>query len=141
MTTLTGLLNLLGLGNLGSGDSITLTLTNILSGLGLDTNVNLNSLNLDQVLSAFGLNPTADVGLVGFLNGVGLSSLTSESLGSLLRHFGQHRPATSSTASSATAWAFFVTPVETLLKTVLDGALAGDLNVTVGTLLGGANHQ
>ncbi|MFZ0715783.1 MAG: hypothetical protein WAN02_16515, partial [Mycobacterium sp.] len=81
ITTLSGLLNLLGLNGL---DLPSLSLTNILSGLGLDTNVALNNLNLDQVLTDFDINPTADVGLVGFLNDVGLSGLTSESLGSLL---------------------------------------------------------
>src|SRR6202012_5711776 len=51
ITTLGGLLNSLGLGGL---DLPSLSLTNILSGLGLDTNVDLNNLNLDQVLTAFG---------------------------------------------------------------------------------------
>jgi hypothetical protein len=139
VTTLSGLLNLLGLDNLGSGDSITLGLTNILSGLGLDTNVNLNSLNLDQVLSAFHLNPTADVGLVGFLNGVGLSGLTGESLGSLLGTTDLDNIVNNIVNSLLGNGTLspVLTPVETLLKTVLDGAIAGDLNVTVGSLLGG----
>jgi hypothetical protein len=59
-----------------------------LSGLGLDTNVALNSLNLDQILTAFGINPTADVGLGTFLGDVGLSGLLSDKLGTLLNSLG-----------------------------------------------------
>lgn len=72
VTTLNGLLNLLGLNGLGTGDGITLGLTNILSGLRLDTNVNLNSLTLADVLGAFGINsPLSD------LSGLSLSSILS----------------------------------------------------------------
>ena len=136
VNTLGGLLNLLGLNALNVGS---LNLTSILSGLGLDTNVNLNALTLDQILTAFGINPTADVGLVGFLNGVGLSGLTSETLGSLLGTTDLDNIVNNivnSLLGNATL-STLLTPVETLLKTVLDGAIAGDLNVTVGTLLGG----
>jgi hypothetical protein len=139
VTTLSGLLNLLGLDNLGSGDSITLTLTNILNGLGLDTNVDLNNLSLSTVLTAFDLNPNADVGLVGFLNAVGLTGLTSETLGSLLGSTDLDdivNNIVSSLLGNSTL-STLLTPVETLLTTVLDGAIAGDLNVTVSTLLGG----
>jgi len=72
VTSLGGLLNLLGLDNLGSGDSITLGLTNILQGLGLDTNLDLNSLKLADVLGAFDINsPLKD------LSGLSLSSILS----------------------------------------------------------------
>jgi hypothetical protein len=60
ITTLGGVLDLLGLQGLDVG---TLNLTSLLSGLGLDTNVNLNSLTLDQVLTAFGLDPNVNIGL------------------------------------------------------------------------------
>ena len=68
ITTLGGLLNLLGLDGL---DLPSLSLTNILSGLGLDTNVDLNSLTLDSVLSDFGLNPNVDLGLDTLLTNLG----------------------------------------------------------------------
>ena len=83
--SLSTLLGDLGLGNLGLGS---FSLTSILSDLGLDTNVNLNSLTLDQVLTAFGLNPTADVGLVGFLDNVGFSGLLGTGLGTELQNLG-----------------------------------------------------
>ena len=136
ITTLGGLLNSLGVGGL---DLPSLSLTNILSGLGLDTNVDLNSLNLDQVLTAFDIDPTADVGLVGFLNDVGLSGLTSDTLGSLLGSTDLdaivNNIVTSLVGNSALTT--LLTPVESLLTTALDGSIASDLNVTVGTLLGG----
>ncbi len=83
--SLSTLLSDLGLGNLDLGK---LDLTSILSGLGLDANVNLNSLTLDQVLAAFGLNPTADVGLTGFLDQVGFSTLLGTGLGTELNNLG-----------------------------------------------------
>ena len=124
VTTLSGLLNLLGLNGLGTGDSITLGLTNILSGLGLDTNVNLGTLSLSTVLGAFGL--TSNIPLLGdsigsLLGTTNLDNIVNNIVNSLLGN---------PTLSLA------LTPVETLLKTVLDGAIAGDLNVTVGQLLG-----
>jgi hypothetical protein len=66
VTTLGGLLNLLGLGSLDAG---TFDLTSVLSGLGLDA-TDLNSLTLDQVLTAFNINPDL--------------SILNEGLGSLL---------------------------------------------------------
>jgi hypothetical protein len=83
--SLSTLLGDLGLGDLGLGS---FSLTDILSDLGLDTNVDLNSLTLDQVLTAFGLNPTADVGLVGFLDSVGFSGLLNTGLGTELQNLG-----------------------------------------------------
>jgi hypothetical protein len=85
VTTLGGLLSLLGINGLSLGS---FGLTSILSDLGLDTNVNLNSLTLAQVLTAFGLNPTADVGLVGFLDNVGFSTLLGTGLGTELSNLG-----------------------------------------------------
>ncbi len=145
VTTLGGLLNLLGLSNglnLGS-----LSLTNLLSGLGLDTNVNLNSLNLDQVLAAFGLNPTADVGLVGFLDNVGFSTLLGTGLGTELSNLGL---LTGLLNSLNGLLGTTLGPIASLLNPILAGlglsttdlvsltsletALNGD---TVGSLLGG----
>lgn len=139
VSTLGGLLNLLGLDNLGSGDSITLGLTNILSDLGLDTNVNLNNLTLGAVLSDFDLNPNASVGLVGFLNDVGLSGLTSETLASLLGTTDIDSIATNLVTSllGNGALALALSGLTGTLTTALETALTNDLNVTVGTLLGG----
>ncbi len=50
--------------------------------------VSLNSLTLDQVLTAFHLNPTADVGLTGFLDQVGFSTLLGTGLGTELNNLG-----------------------------------------------------
>jgi hypothetical protein len=83
--TLSTLLSDLGLGNLDLGK---LDLTSILNSLGLDSGVSLNSLTLDQVLTAFGLNPTADVGLTGFLDQVGFSTLLGTGLGTELNNLG-----------------------------------------------------
>jgi hypothetical protein len=83
--TLSTLLSDLGLGGLGLGS---FSLTSILSDLGLDTNVNLNNLNLDQILTAFGLDPTANVGLAGFLDNVGFSGLLNTGLGTELQNLG-----------------------------------------------------
>jgi hypothetical protein len=88
VTTLTGLLNLLGLDNLGSGDSITLGLTNILSGLGLDTNVDLSTLSLSTVLTDFNLNPNVDMGLGTLLDNLGFGTLLSTGLGTELSNLG-----------------------------------------------------
>jgi hypothetical protein len=76
ITTLGGLLNLLGLNGL---DLPSLSLTNILSGLGLDTNVDLSSLTLSDVLSDFGINSP-------------LSDLSGLSLSSILTSFGVDLP-------------------------------------------------
>jgi hypothetical protein len=83
--TLSALLTDLGLGNLDIGQ---LNLTDILSKLNLDSGVSLNSLTLDQVLSDFGLNPNADVGLTSFLDQVGFSSLLGTGLGTELNNLG-----------------------------------------------------
>lgn len=56
VTTLNGLLSFLGLDSLGSGDSITLGLTNILTGLGLDSNVDLDTLTLTGLLGDLNLD-------------------------------------------------------------------------------------
>jgi hypothetical protein len=124
VTTLTGLLNLLGLDNLGSGDSITLGLTNILSGLGLDTNVDLSTLSLSTVLGAFGLTsniPLLSDSIGSLLGTTDLDNIVNNIVNSLVGN------------SGLTA---VLTPVEALLKTVLDGTIASDLNVTVAQLLG-----
>ena len=124
VTTLSGLLNLLGLDNLGSGDSITLGLTNILSGLGLDTNVDLSTLSLSTVLGAFGLTsniPLLSDSIGSLLGTTDLDNIVNNIVNSLVGN------------SGLTA---VLTPVEALLKTVLDGSIASDLNVTVAQLLG-----
>jgi len=81
ISSLGGLLGFLGLGNLGLGS---FGLTDILSGLGLDTNVDLNSLSLDDVLSVFGINPEINLGLGTLLSDLGFGSLVNSSLGDLL---------------------------------------------------------
>ncbi|OBH21478.1 hypothetical protein EHH44_01680 [Mycolicibacter terrae] len=81
ITNLGGLLGFLGLGDLGLGS---LSLTGILSGLGLDTDVNLNDLSLDSVLNVFGINPEINLGLGQLLTDLGFGSLVDSSLGDLL---------------------------------------------------------
>ena len=76
ITTLGGVLNLFGLDGL---DLPSLSLTNILSGLGLDTNVDLSTLTLSDVLSDFGINSP-------------LSDLSNLSLSSILTSFGVDLP-------------------------------------------------
>jgi hypothetical protein len=88
VTTLGGLLNLLGLDNLGSGDSITLGLTNILQGLGLDTNVDLNQLSLSSVLTAFGIDPTKLLSSDSLLGVLGLNTSSPVPVDSLLSELG-----------------------------------------------------
>lgn len=56
ITSLGGLLNLLGLNSLGSGDGITLSLTNILTGLGLNPTTDVGDLTLSGLLSDLDLN-------------------------------------------------------------------------------------
>ena len=100
--TLSTVLSDLGLGNLDLGK---LDLTSILNGLGLDGGVSLNSLTLDQVLTAFHLNPTADVGLTGFLDQVGFSALLGTGLGTELNNLGLLSGfSRTSTASSVVSW-------------------------------------
>jgi hypothetical protein len=79
--TLGTLLTDFGLGNLDLGK---LDLTSILSGLGLDGSVSLNSLSLNTVLEAFNINPTVDLGLGTFLTDLGLGSFVNTGLGTEL---------------------------------------------------------
>ena len=145
ITTLGGLLNLLGLDGL---DLPSLSLGNILSGLGLGS-TSVDSLNLDQILTAFHIDPTADVGLVGFLNDVGLSGLTSDKLGTLLDNLGLLSGASGIlTDLNGILGGILPAPVAALLTTLglnpdallnvtnLEDALN---SVTVGDLLGGQN--
>lgn len=81
VTTLGGLLSLLGLNGLGVGS---LSLTGVLSGLGLDTNVDLNSLTLDSVLGAFGINPNVNMGLDTLLTNLGFGTFLNTGLGDVL---------------------------------------------------------
>jgi hypothetical protein len=81
ITNLGGLLGFLGLGDLGLGS---LSLTGILSGLGLDTNVSLNDLSLDDVLNVFGINGDLSLGLGTTLSNLGFGGLLDSSLGVLL---------------------------------------------------------
>jgi hypothetical protein len=79
---------LLGDLNLGNLDLGTLNLTDILNGLNLDSGVDLSSLTLQQLLTDFGINPTADVGLTGLLGQLGFSSLLGTGLGTELNNLG-----------------------------------------------------
>jgi hypothetical protein len=85
ITSLGGLLNLLGLDGLGTGDGITVALTQVLSGLGLDTNVDLNTLTLSDVLGDFGINsPLSDISglsLSGILSSFGVDVPSAATLG------------------------------------------------------------
>lgn len=110
ITSLGGLLNLLGLDGLGTGDGITVALTQVLSGLGLDTNVDLNSLTLSDVLGDFGINSS-------------LGDLSNLSLSSILSSFGVDLP------SAATLG-------DTTLTSLLSDLGLGSLGL--GTLLGDA---
>ena len=142
VTTLGGLLNLLGLNGLSLGS---LSLTNVLSGLGLDTNVNLNSLNLDQVLTAFGLNPNVDIGLGTLLGNLGFGTFLNTGLGTELSNLGLLQGVLTSLngvlgtvlnnpAVLAALALLGLTPGTLLNLTNLENALNGD---TVGSLLGG----
>jgi hypothetical protein len=86
--TLGGLLGDLGLGNLGLGS---LSLTNL---LGLDGDVPLSGLQLDTVLSAFGIDPTAPIAepLNTFLDALGLGPALSTGLGTELSNLGLLQP-------------------------------------------------
>jgi hypothetical protein len=147
VTTLSGLLNLLGLDNLGSGDSITLTLTNILSGLGLDTNVDLSKLNLDSVLTAFGLNPNVDIGLGTLLDNLGFGTLLSTGLGTELSNLGLLQGVLTDVSGvlnaipglSGALTALGLTPSDLLSLSNLESALNGTAAnpIDVGDLLGG----
>jgi hypothetical protein len=100
---LSTLLSDLGLGGFGVGS---LSLTSVLSDLGLDGNVDLSNLSLNTVLTAFDINPTIAVGLPSLLDGFGLSSFVDTGLGTELSDLG-----------------------------LLTG-LVGDLNGVLGTVLG-----
>jgi hypothetical protein len=144
ITTLSGLLNLLGLNGL---DLPSLSLTNILSGLGLDTNVNLNSLNLDQILTAFGINPNVDLGLgtiLGDLAGTdsGLGTFLGTGLGTELSNLGLLQGVLTDLGGVLNAIPLLSTALATIGLTPstllslnnLETALNSD---TVGSLLGG----
>ncbi len=79
--TLSSLLGDLGLSGLGLGS---FNLTDILSGLGLDGNVDLNNLSLGTVLGAFGLDSPINLSLSGLLTDLGFGSVVHEGLGNLL---------------------------------------------------------
>lgn len=137
ITDLGGLLSFLGLGGLGLGS---LGLTDILSGLGLDTDVDLNSLSLDDVLGAFGLDTTINLGLGDLLTSLGFGDLVNSSLGELLSNLGLLGPVTDALSDIITSVLGPVLGV--LLPQVLDllngDALEDALNtITFGDLLGG----
>jgi hypothetical protein len=150
VTTLGGLLSLLGINGLNLGS---LSLTSLLSGLGLDTNVNLNSLNLDQVLTAFGLNPNVDIGLETLLTNLGFGGaggLLNEGLGTLLSSATLGDPLSGIASTLNGLLGTVLGPVAALLNPILSGLglsttdlvsvanLANALNgETVGQLLGG----
>jgi hypothetical protein len=75
------LLSVLGLGGLSLGS---FDLTSVLSGLGLDGNVDLNNLGLDGVLTAFGLNTPINTPLVDLLESLHLGDFLDQGLGSTL---------------------------------------------------------
>jgi hypothetical protein len=112
ITSLGGLLNLLGLNGL---DLPSLSLTNILSGLGLDTNVDLNSLTLSDVLSDFGINSP-------------LSDLSNLSLSSILSSFGVDLP-TGATLGATTLTSLLT---DLNLNTLQLGTLLGDAGTAIG---------
>jgi hypothetical protein len=149
ITTLGGLLNLLGLNGL---DLPSLSLTNILSGLGLDTNVDLSSLNLDQVLTAFGINPNVDLGLGTILSDLvptdsGLGTFLDTGLGTELSNLGLLSGIVTDLGGVLNAIPLLSTALATIgltpstllsltdLETALNGTVADPL--TVGSLLDG----
>jgi hypothetical protein len=116
ITSLGGLLNLLGLDGLGTGDGITVGLTQVLTGLGLDPNVDLNSLSVSDVLSDFGINSP-------------LNDLTNLSLSSILSSFGVDVPSAATLGD---------TTLTSLLGDLGLGSLGvGTLLSDAGTALGG----
>jgi len=127
ITTLGGLLDKLGLDGLGLGS---LSLTNVLSTLGLNTDVDLGSLSLSTVLGAFGLN--SDIPLLGDSLGSLLSSseLTgiTDGLNSTLSGIFNGLPTTVIDALKSAG-----IDVTSLLTTQ---DVAGDLSTTLGDLLG-----
>jgi hypothetical protein len=136
--TLSGLLGDLGLGNL---DLQSLSLTTILSGLGLDTNVDLSSLSLSSVLDAFGLNSPIDLSLSGLLGDLGFGSLLGTGLGTELANLNLLQPVLTDLGTvlndipglGTVLEALNLTPSTLLSLTGLESALNAD---TVGSLLG-----
>ncbi|WP_343572202.1 hypothetical protein, partial [Mycobacterium sp.] len=124
VTTLSGLLNLLGLNALGSGDGITLGLTNILQGLGLDTNVDLNNLSLSSVLSAFGIDPTQLLSPDSLLGALGLNTGDSVNVDSLLGALGLDPTSTISTSAlDSLLGTLGLDPASTISSTTLTNLL------------------
>ncbi|MDQ2625974.1 MAG: hypothetical protein M3Y90_03095 [Actinomycetota bacterium] len=137
ITDLGGLLSFLGLGGLGLGS---LGLTDILSGLGLDTDVDLNSLSLEDVLGAFGLDTTINLGLGELLTTLGFGDLVDSSLGSLLSDLGLLGPVTDvlSDIISSVLGPLLGILLPDVLDVLTGGGLEEALNtVTFGDLLGG----
>jgi hypothetical protein len=135
ITTLGGVLNLLGLDGL---DLPSLSLGNILSGLGLDSSV--DSLNLDQILTAFNINPNVDLGLGTILGELattdsGLATFLDTGLGTLLSS-----PALGDPLSGILSVLQAIPLIGNLLSSTdlinaLNGTAADPINV--GTLLDG----
>ncbi|MGV0627590.1 hypothetical protein [Mycolicibacter minnesotensis] len=140
ITDLGGLLGFLGLGDLGLGS---FSLTGILSGLGLDTGVDLNSLSLDDVLGIFGINSTINLGLGDLLTNLGFGGLVNQDLGDLLSGLGLLSPVLGALNSTIGGILNAVPGVGVLLGPLLNNVLgAGDLlgalnTVNLGDLLGG----
>ncbi|AEF35927.1 MULTISPECIES: hypothetical protein [Mycobacteriaceae] len=136
ITNLGGMLGFLGLGDLGLGS---LSLTGILSGLGLDTNVSLNDLSLDDVLNVFGINGEVSLGLGDLLGNLGFGGLLDSHLGDMLSNLGLLGPVADVLAELLKPVLGLLNP---LLQPVLDvltgGGLEEALNtITLGDLLGG----
>ena len=142
ITTLGGVLNLLGLDGL---DLPSLSLGNILSGLGLDSSV--DSLNLDQILTAFGIDPNVDLGLGSILTSLagtdsGLGTFLDTGLGTELSNLNLLQPILTDLGGvlnaipglSTVLATLGLTPSTLLSLTDLETALNND---TVGSLLGG----
>jgi hypothetical protein len=147
ITTLGGVLNLLGLDGL---DLPSLSLGNILSGLGLNSSV--DSLNLDQILTAFNIDPNVDLGLGSILTSLagtdsGLGTFLDTGLGTELSNLNLLQPILTDLGGvlnaipglSGVLAALNLTPSTLLsltdLETALNGTVADPL--TVGSLLGG----
>jgi hypothetical protein len=117
--TLGTVLSDLGLGDFGLGS---LNLTTLLGDLGLDTNVDLSSLTVADVLGDFGINPT-------------LSQLSNLSLSSILESFGVDVP--SGSTLGGTTLTNLLSDLglgSTTLTTLLENA-ATDLGGTIKTLV------
>lgn len=142
--TLSGLLGDLGLGGLGLGS---FSLTDFLSDLGLNTNVDLNSLSLDSVLNLFGIDPTVNIGLAGLLDNLGFGSFLDTGLGTGLSNLGLLAPLFNSLNGVLSG---VLGPVAGLLNPILGtiglntsnllslSSLTSELNdISIGQLLGG----